>query len=88
MEKIATVEAIGPDNLVVPPAPTFNVSSQPNVDSNTSQTVNVGPRPMPVDDKHEYVTGFRLATMVGSVALACFLMLLDTMVISTASLNK
>ncbi|KAI0173703.1 efflux pump [Hypoxylon sp. FL1284] len=32
----------------------------------------------------EYVTGFRLALIVGNVALACFLMLLDTMVVSTA----
>lgn len=31
----------------------------------------------------EYVTGFKLAIIVASVALACFLMLLDTMVIST-----
>ena len=32
-----------------------------------------------------YVTGFKLALVVGSVALACFLMLLDTMVISTVN---
>ncbi|KAK9438051.1 efflux pump [Metarhizium brunneum] len=31
-----------------------------------------------------YVTGLKLALIVGSVALACFLMLLDTMIISTA----
>ncbi|KAK7709063.1 hypothetical protein SLS64_006547 [Diaporthe eres] len=36
----------------------------------------------------EYVTGFKLALVVGSVALACFLMLLDTMVISTVTLPK
>ncbi|KAK3329998.1 major facilitator superfamily domain-containing protein [Apodospora peruviana] len=33
---------------------------------------------------YEYVTGFKLAIIVASVALACFLMLVDTMVISTA----
>ncbi|EZF71166.1 hypothetical protein H105_06573 [Trichophyton soudanense CBS 452.61] len=32
----------------------------------------------------EYVTGFKLFLIVSSVALACFLMLLDTMVIGTA----
>lgn len=32
-----------------------------------------------------YVTGLKLALIVGSVALACFLMLLDTMIISTVS---
>lgn len=36
----------------------------------------------------EYVTGFKLVLIVGSVALACFLMLLDTMVISTVMLPK
>ncbi|XXH01448.1 hypothetical protein Hte_007808 [Hypoxylon texense] len=36
------------------------------------------------DGTDEYVTGIRLALIVGSVALACFLMLLDTMVVSTA----
>lgn len=34
----------------------------------------------------EYVTGFKLVLIVSSVALACFLMLLDTMVIGTVSL--
>lgn len=38
------------------------------------------------DDAAEYVIGFKLALIVGSVALACFLMLLDTMVIGTVSL--
>lgn len=37
------------------------------------------------NDSTEYVTGFKLALVVASVALACFLMLLDTMVISTVS---
>jgi hypothetical protein len=31
----------------------------------------------------EYVTGFKLAVVVASVSLSCFLMLLDTMVVST-----
>ncbi|KAI1416184.1 efflux pump [Hypoxylon sp. FL1857] len=33
---------------------------------------------------NEYVTGIKLGLIVASVALACFLMLLDTMVVSTA----
>jgi hypothetical protein len=33
-----------------------------------------------------YVTGFKLALVVASIALGCFLMLVDTMVISTVSL--
>jgi hypothetical protein len=35
------------------------------------------------DNTTNYVAGFKLAMVVGSMALACFLMLLDTMVIST-----
>jgi hypothetical protein len=37
-------------------------------------------------DEPEYVTGFKLVIIVASVALACFLMLLDTMIISTVCL--
>ncbi|KAF3764671.1 MFS general substrate transporter [Cryphonectria parasitica EP155] len=38
-----------------------------------------------IDDTEEgYVTGVRLAVIIGSVSLACFLMLVDTMIISTA----
>lgn len=38
-----------------------------------------------VEEKEEsqYVTGVKLGVIVASVALACFLMLVDTMVIST-----
>ncbi|RYP40399.1 hypothetical protein DL767_001754 [Monosporascus sp. MG133] len=36
------------------------------------------------ETESEYVTGYKLAVVVASVALSCFLMLLDTMVISTA----
>ncbi|KAK8087650.1 major facilitator superfamily domain-containing protein [Apiospora hydei] len=35
-------------------------------------------------DANDYVTGIKLVTIVASVALACFLMCVDTMVISTA----
>ncbi|KAI0148070.1 efflux pump [Hypoxylon sp. NC0597] len=36
------------------------------------------------DNSNQYVTGIKLVLIVASVALACFLMLLDTMVVSTA----
>uniref|UniRef100_A0A0L0N955 Putative HC-toxin efflux carrier TOXA n=1 Tax=Tolypocladium ophioglossoides (strain CBS 100239) TaxID=1163406 RepID=A0A0L0N955_TOLOC len=36
-------------------------------------------------DGAEYVEGYKLAIVVASVALSCFLMLLDTMIISTVS---
>jgi len=37
------------------------------------------------DFKPEYITGMSLVLVVASVALSCFLMLVDTMVISTVS---
>lgn len=37
------------------------------------------------DERSQYVTGAKLAVVVGSMCLACFLMLIDTMVISTVS---
>jgi hypothetical protein len=39
----------------------------------------------PRDTEIEYVTGYKLAIIVACVALSCFLMLLDTMIISTVS---
>jgi hypothetical protein len=33
----------------------------------------------------QYVTGYKLAIIIASVALSCFLMLLDTMIVSTVS---
>ncbi|KAI1463637.1 major facilitator superfamily domain-containing protein [Daldinia caldariorum] len=36
------------------------------------------------DNSNQYVTGIKLALIVASVTLACFLMLLDTMIVSTA----
>ncbi|KAI0143667.1 major facilitator superfamily domain-containing protein [Xylariaceae sp. FL1272] len=36
------------------------------------------------DENHAYVTGLKLALLVASIAMACFLVLIDTMVVSTA----
>lgn len=52
-------------------------SSIPKNAINTSQTENQQ------DSTDEYVTGFKLVVIVASVAMACFLMLVDTMVIGT-----
>ncbi|KAI1121323.1 hypothetical protein F5Y10DRAFT_272195 [Nemania abortiva] len=41
-------------------------------------------RPPQGEDGSQYVTGFKLVIIIASVSLACFLMLIDTMVISTA----
>lgn len=39
----------------------------------------------PKDASNDYVTGWRLVVICVAVALACFLMLIDTMIISTVS---
>jgi hypothetical protein len=39
----------------------------------------------PQDDGVEYLTGLKLAVVVASVALSCFLMLLDNLIVSTVS---
>lgn len=40
-----------------------------------------------VDDTNTYVTGHKLVVLVACVAMACFLVLIDTMVISTVSVS-
>jgi hypothetical protein len=37
------------------------------------------------DEKSQYLTGFKLVTVIACMCLACFLMLIDTMVVSTVS---
>jgi len=37
----------------------------------------------PVEDDYEYVTGFKLATIIGCVTLVAFLILLDQSIIAT-----
>jgi hypothetical protein len=39
----------------------------------------------PEDVSNDYVTGWKLVVVCVAVALACFLMLIDTMIISTVS---
>jgi hypothetical protein len=37
------------------------------------------------DNRAEYITGYKLAVVIASVSLSCFLMLLDNLIISTVS---
>lgn len=39
----------------------------------------------PLDEKSQYLTGLKLVMVVSCMCLACFLMLIDTMVVSTVS---
>ncbi|PQE03128.1 efflux pump protein [Rutstroemia sp. NJR-2017a BBW] len=53
--------------------------------SNDSQIEKPEPEPdIRQDDTKVFATGFKLAVVVASVAMACFLVLLDTIIISTA----
>ncbi|KAI1089139.1 efflux pump [Rostrohypoxylon terebratum] len=62
----------GPE--VLPPKETSMVDSKEDVRKSEDHH----------DNSNQYVTGVKLVLIVASVALACFLMLLDTMVVSTA----
>jgi hypothetical protein len=80
-------DSIAATNDKQTPIPTLLVKEQALPELDTSQN---GSRP--TEDtagdsqgcEPEYVTGVKLVLVVASVALACFLMLVDTMVISTA----
>lgn len=64
-----------------------NTSSE-NLPEATSTPKNVRPQqeelPLPDEDNNDYVTGLKLVIIVATVALILILLLLDTMVISTA----
>ncbi|KAI3390912.1 hypothetical protein diail_8425, partial [Diaporthe ilicicola] len=61
---------------------TFSSREQSNLDNLTFQ--DHGDKEQSAQGEgSQYVTGYKLAVVVASVALSCFLMLLDTMIIST-----
>jgi len=41
--------------------------------------------PAPIDEKYEYVTGYKLFVVIGASTVAGFLMLLDTSIVATVS---
>ena len=49
------------------------------------EKVHDGSNATPAADSNDYVTGWKLTVVCVAVALACFLMLIDTMNISTVS---
>lgn len=61
-----------------PSSPT--AGSSPSPDKQSVQAVEPEATP---DGTGDYVTGLKLVLVVAGVALACFLMLIDTMIIST-----
>ena len=51
----------------------------------TNNEDNSGPLMLETVENTEYVTGLKLLAVVGSVTLACFLLLLDLSILSTVS---
>ena len=61
-------------------ANTERADSDPQIDTASNPA---SPALQQQDDKTEDVTRYKLAVIVASVGISCFLMLLDTMIIST-----
>lgn len=55
--------------------------AEPPVEDPQSDSITKNPQDNPV----EYVTGYKLAAVIASVALSCYLMLLDNLIVSTVS---
>lgn len=72
-----------------PPSSTMpekNTIHQQESDLDALQMTKLEPESdTPLDDTPIYVTGFKLALVVACLAMACFLVLMDTMIISTVS---
>lgn len=78
------------DRSELPPSIPANAKKSDSADLEVPQVVKIeselGTEPdSSMDDGTQYVTGFKLGTIVASMAMACFLVLLDTMVIGTVS---
>ncbi|KUJ18477.1 MFS general substrate transporter [Mollisia scopiformis] len=86
MEKLTTNEvASSSPNAVFPSTVSPEITTLPaEIGSKSSSMKNDYELKTSVTDVNEYVTGFKLVIIVASVAMACFLMLVDTMVINTA----
>ena len=67
---------------------------QPNGDNEEPQRQTLGSNPISSesvnkqetsDQEYQYVTGFKLAVVIGSVTMVCFLLFLDLSIIATVS---
>lgn len=77
------VDAEPPSKLCLSDADTKALASEaaPSVgDPQIAPIKNSSP-----DDRVEYITGYKLAVVIASVILCCFLMLLDNLIVSTVS---
>jgi len=92
MDNTSAVETFAPSEssnflgkipAVDPKSSTSTSISHGKNDDHNPKTEEASPREN--QDAPVYVEGLKLAIVVASVALSCFLMLLDTMVISTVS---
>lgn len=74
-----------PESMIVG-NPTLDEKSWPDVSQSNNDANRAGVKDFNHEESEpQHVTGIKLVLIVASVALACFLMLVDTMVISTVS---
>ncbi len=67
-----------PNTAVESVKPSLEVSSDPEKHAGAEVTAAGAP-----EDDHEYITGIKLFLVMAGVTLVCFLMLLDTSIITT-----
>jgi hypothetical protein len=64
-----------------------NFDSTPETQLNGKETSLDDPTNTPIDEEHEYVTGYKLFVVIGASTVAGFLMLLDTSIVATVGLE-
>lgn len=74
-----------PDASVVPSMEQQHPLSAPDTSQVSEKPDNAIVTTLDQSSESQYVTGIKLVLVVASVALGCFLMIVDTMVISTVS---
>lgn len=68
-------------NMVDSELPSTSISSDANAKDPQSDSIKGNSQ----DDRVDKISGLKLALVVASVALSCFLMLLDNLIVSTVS---
>jgi hypothetical protein len=65
-----------------------NIETLPSGETTTNQTPPPDTPPTEKEKEWEYITGLKLILVLIAVTLACFLMLLDSSILSTVSIEQ
>jgi hypothetical protein len=68
-----------------PNKPTEGLESSQGISSDPEKGADGTVIPANTSEEHQYITGVKLFLVMAAVTLACFLMLLDTSIITTVS---